>query len=567
MYNVVELFSGIGSQAKALRNLGQDVNLVGSSEWDVHAIIAYDLIHNRGEIPPEITAMDKEQLLDILREYSFSNTGKEPLDFDSLKTYSLEVLQRLLFSIQRNRNFVDISTLDGSRLPGDIDILTYSFPCQDLSNVGAFHGYNKGIDKESGSRSSLLWQVGRILSGMKDANIHLPRFLLMENVPTLLSARHFANFTSWICDLRELGYISKYFQLNASSFGLPQNRPRLLMISVYVGDNTDELDLVLDYFRNRNEAEIIEDYKNSEFYHQYTVPELLRTNYENSKIFQEALECTPNDTVSRQKIWEENPQIVQSGNVYNEEIQVVRTITTKQDRNPNSGNLYFESGIEGRSKFRYLTPRECMLFMGFSDADFRQLKNNNLEFHKGDALFARDKIIRMAGNSIPVKMLEGIFLQIIKIDNMLEEYRKHSFKKAGNLSEKSQYIKKITRYMFSKKIRCRTPGGKYPDSPDAVFPAYKTVLFVYDCFQHSHGCEESELPLVNHDFWEERINRITEADNGKQNILREAGWNIAVVWKCELSDSKIGKTLEELEKQIRQNRIRKNCKIKFTQEE
>lgn len=567
MYNVVELFSGIGSQAKALRNLGQDVNLVGSSEWDVHAIIAYDLIHNRGEIPPEITAMDKEQLLDILREYSFSNTGKEPLDFDSLKTYSLEVLQRLLFSIQRNRNFVDISTLDGSRLPGDIDILTYSFPCQDLSNVGAFHGYNKGIDKESGSRSSLLWQVGRILSGMKDANIHLPRFLLMENVPTLLSARHFANFTSWICDLRELGYISKYFQLNASSFGLPQNRPRLLMISVYVGDNTDELDLVLDYFRNRNEAEIIEDYKNSEFYHQYTVPELLRTNYENSKIFQEALECTPNDTVSRQKIWEENPQIVQSGNVYNEEIQVVRTITTKQDRNPNSGNLYFESGIEGRSKFRYLTPRECMLFMGFSDADFRQLKNNNLEFHKGDALFARDKIIRMAGNSIPVKMLEGIFLQIIKIDNMLEEYRKHSFKKAGDLSEKSQYIKKITRYMFSKKIRCRTPGGKYPDSPDAVFPAYKTVLFVYDCLQHSHGCEESELPLVNHDFWEERINRITEADNGKQNILREAGWNIAVVWKCELSDSKIEKTLEELEKQIRQNRTRKNCKIKFTQEE
>lgn len=567
MYNVVELFSGIGSQAKALRNLGQDVNLVGSSEWDVHAIIAYDLIHNRGEIPPEITAMDKEQLLDILREYSFSNTGKEPLDFDSLKTYSLEVLQRLLFSIQRNRNFVDISTLDGSRLPGDIDILTYSFPCQDLSNVGAFHGYNKGIDKESGSRSSLLWQVGRILSGMKDANIHLPRFLLMENVPTLLSARHFANFTSWICDLRELGYISKYFQLNASSFGLPQNRPRLLMISVYVGDNTDELDLVLDYFRNRNEAEIIEDYKNSEFYHQYTVPELLRTNYENSKIFQEALECTPNDTVSRQKIWEENPQIVQSGNVYNEEIQVVRTITTKQDRNPNSGNLYFESGIEGRSKFRYLTPRECMLFMGFSDADFRQLKNNNLEFHKGDALFARDKIIRMAGNSIPVKMLEGIFLQIIKIDNMLKEYRKHSFKKAGDLSEKSQYIKKITRYMFSKKIRCRTPGGKYPDSPDTVFPAYKTVLFVYDCFQHSHGCEESELPLANHDFWEERINRITEADNGKQNILREAGWNIAVVWKCELSDSKIEKTLEELEKQIRQNRTRKNCKIKFTQEE
>jgi len=553
MYNVVELFSGIGSQAKALRNLGQDINLVASSEWDVHAIIAYDLIHNRGGIPQEIAEMSKEQLLDVLKEYTFSNTGKQALDFASLKTYSIEVLQRLLFSIQRNRNFVDINTLDGARLPEDVDILTYSFPCQDLSNVGAFHGYNKGIDKDSGSRSSLLWQVGRILSEMKNADIPLPRILLMENVPTLLSPRHFSNFSSWICDLRELGYVSKYFQLNASSFGLPQNRPRLLMISVYVGDNEEEMELVLDYFRDKDEDDVVEDYQKSEFYHQQTVQELLRTNYKNSKIFEEAVECTPNDTVSRKKIWEENPQIVLPGNIYNKEIQVIRTITTKQDRNPNSGNLYFDSGIKGRSKFRYLTPRECMLFMGFSDEDFRQLKNNNLEFHKGDALFARDKIIRMAGNSIPVKMLEGIFLQVVQIDSMLQEFRAHSFRKAKDLSEKKRYTKMITRYLFSRKIRCRATGGKYPDSPDAVFPAYRTVLFIHDCFQHSHGCEESRLPLMNHNFWEKRIGKTVEEDFATYDELEQAGWNVSVIWKCELSDQKIEDTLKRLETQIRQN--------------
>lgn len=552
--NLVELFSGIGSQAKALKNLGVQVNTLGTSEWDIHAIAAYDVIHNSPEIPLEIQSMTKDELLEILGNYTFSNSGKEPLEFSSLRTYSIEVLQRIYTSILRNKNYVDITSLDGANLPDNVDILTYSFPCQDLSNVGAFHGYNKGIDKNSGSRSSLLWQVGRILTEMKAAKRRLPRFLLLENVPTLLSKRHSDNFKTWIMDLENLGYISQYYQLNASSFGLPQNRPRLLMISVFVGDNEEETQLVLDYFKGKDEAGIIQDYIESEYYHPCTVQDLLRTNYENQKIFKEAVECTPNDTVSRRKIWNENPQIILPGNVFNREIQVVRTITTKQDRNPNSGNLYFESGIEGRSTFRYLTPRECMLFMGFTDEDFRQLKNNNLEFHKGDALFARDKIIRLAGNSIPVKMLEGIFLQVVQIDNMLKEYRKHSFKKTEESSGKKRYVKRITRYLFPRKIRCRAPGGQYPETPDVVFPAYKAALFVHDCFQHSHGCEDSSIPLMNHDFWVKRVGSIVETDTAMYSALEKEGWKVFVVWKCELVDSKIDDTLKRLETQIRRNR-------------
>ena len=116
------------------------------------------------------------------------------MDYSMLKTYSVEALRYILSGIRKSNNFVDISSLDGAEMPDNIDVLTYSFPCQDLSNVGAFHGYNKGIDKDSNSRSSLLWQVGRILQEMKDNNKKLPRFLLMENVPTLLSKRHFGNF-------------------------------------------------------------------------------------------------------------------------------------------------------------------------------------------------------------------------------------------------------------------------------------------------------------------------------------------------------------------------------------
>ena len=181
-YNLVEFFSGIGSQAKALKNLGVQINTMATCEWDVHAIVAYDMIHTSGELSDEIKSLGKAELLDRLKNYTFSNSGKTALDYSSLRTYSMEALRHIYASVERNQNYVDITQLHGKDMPDKIDILTYSFPCQDLSNVGAFHGYNKGIDKDSGSRSSILWQVGRILTEMKECNNSLPRFLLMASL-------------------------------------------------------------------------------------------------------------------------------------------------------------------------------------------------------------------------------------------------------------------------------------------------------------------------------------------------------------------------------------------------
>ena len=194
------------------------------------------------------------------------------------------------------------------------------------------------------------------------------------------------------------------------------------MISVYVGDDENKKSLTEDYFARKSSPEdVVNDFHASGHYKAIKIRDLLRNDYRNPIWFEEAVECTPNDTVSRRKIWEDNPQIVLEGNIINPEIDTIRTITTKQDRNPNSGNLYFDSGIEGKGKFRYLTPRECMLFMGFKDTDYWKLKNNNVAFHKGDQLFSRDKIIRMAGNSIPVKLLEGVFWQILQIDKLMDK--------------------------------------------------------------------------------------------------------------------------------------------------
>lgn len=420
-YNLVELFSGIGSQAKALKNLGLKVKTTGTCEWDLHAFIAYDAIHHSPELPEDVASLKKEEVLKELEPYTLSNNGKEKMEYKILRSYSIDALRRIYAAIKRSKNFVDVSSLSGKNMPEKIDILTYSFPCQDLSNVGAFHGYNKGIDKDSGSRSSLLWQVGRVLQEMKNNGKSMPRYLLMENVPTLLAERHRGNFAIWQSDLEKLGYVSKHFHLNASDFGLPQNRPRLLMISVYVGDNEQKRQIVLNYFEHKKEEDMVDDYRKSIHYRKITIEDLLRIDYNVEKYRLEAEACTPNDTVSRREIWNENPQLVLPGNIINPQYSVIRTITTKQDRNPNSGNLYFESGIPGRGTFRYLTPRECFLFMGFSECDFDNVIKRNPEIHKNTKLFPRDKLIRMAGNSIPVKLLEGIFLQIMQIDKVLGE--------------------------------------------------------------------------------------------------------------------------------------------------
>lgn len=417
-YNLVELFSGIGSQAKALTNIGIDLNVQAICEWDMHAFIAYDAIHNSTEVLPEVEEMSDQEVFEQLKSFTLSNNGKEAMKEHTLHAYGDKVLRRTYSAIKRTNNLVDISSVTGTKMPDNTDILTYSFPCQDLSNVGAFHGYNKGIDKDSGSRSSLLWQVGRILTEMKNEKKSLPRYLVMENVPTLLSERHKNNFDAWISELESLGYISKYFPLNAKYFGIPQNRPRLLMISVYVGNSKRRKKAINKYFEHTTSESILADYKASEYYKNIQIRDLLRIpKNKKSLLWNEAVACTPNDTPSRRKIWKENPQILKEDGTLTAE-DFIRTITTKQDRHPNSGNLYFDSGIKGRSKFRYLTPRECMLFMGFTDEDYENVIANNPTLKVHSCLFPRDKIIRMAGNSIPVKLLEGFFFQLYKLEEI-----------------------------------------------------------------------------------------------------------------------------------------------------
>lgn len=420
MINVVELFSGIGSQAKAFERISNkrnlEVNFLNTCEWDVHAIVAYDYIHNNSKIHEDALKMNREELLDKLMKLSLSNDGKVPMKEKTLLNYSTDDLKIIYSSILKTHNLISVKDVKGEDIPNNVTVMTYSFPCQDLSNVGALHGYNKGIDRNAHTRSGLLWEVERILEERNNKNLDMPKFLLLENVTALEAKRHLKNFEEWKDKLESLGYINKINRLYAPDFGIPQNRKRLLMLSVYVGKDSKKKKIVNDYFKRHDLND--KDYIKSLNIVKKDLSSFLKLDYSNEIYLNEALISQPNNTKSRKTIWDKNSKIInENGSIKN----IVQTITTKQDRHPNSGNIYFKTNNEKKANFRFLTPRECFLLMGFDEKDYDNIVNNNFTSRKDSLFFSKDKVYKLAGNSIVVNMLEAIFDQAMDLNEILEK--------------------------------------------------------------------------------------------------------------------------------------------------
>lgn len=172
---LIELFAGVGSQAMALRDLGVPFEHWRVCEFDKYAVCSYNAIHG---------------------------TEFQPSDI-------------------RQLHATDLGITDTDKY---LYIMTYSFPCQDLSKAGK----GRGMAKDSGTRSGLLWEVERLL----DECDELPQLLLMENVPDVVGTANIKHFAEWCEKLRSLGYYNKWEILNAKDYGIPQNRERCFMVSL-----------------------------------------------------------------------------------------------------------------------------------------------------------------------------------------------------------------------------------------------------------------------------------------------------------------------------------------------
>lgn len=175
---LIELFAGIGSQAMALRDLGADFEHWRVVEFDKYPVASYNAIHGTNFTPMDITKIHGSDL-------GITDTDKY--------TY----------------------------------IMTYSFPCQDLSVAGKQAGMTKG----SGTRSGLLWEVERLLNETEN----LPQVLLMENVPQVHSKANMPDFQKWLDYLSSRGYASCWQDLNAKDYGVAQNRNRCFCVSILGG--------------------------------------------------------------------------------------------------------------------------------------------------------------------------------------------------------------------------------------------------------------------------------------------------------------------------------------------
>jgi len=391
---VFESFAGIGAQMEAMKNLMLNTELlkklglnpekvkfknVGTSEFFIDAIISYDALHHGVQTTfPKYDKLSKKVMLKFLLKYTLSKDSKEPCTKADIKKLPFAKIRQIYIALIRNKNYGSIVDIKPEDLP-QIDIFSYSAPCQDVSTAG------KGKGLEVGTRSGLLWEIERILYGLKLLN-RLPKFLIMENVKNLFSKKHIKGWNKFASFLESLGYKNTTRILNSKSFGIAQNRERAFCISELNG--VDEI--------------VVESKGSHTNLHDFL-------DLDNDDLIEEYKEVLPNNTKSRIE-W-----IPKSKHLNN--MTHCMTITTKTDRFPNPGIFFCDVNgklidnqndwnINGnKSSYRFLTPREQLQLMGFKSNAYDILKNIDMK---------RTKIQLMAGNSIVVPKLEAIFTSILK---------------------------------------------------------------------------------------------------------------------------------------------------------
>ena len=317
LIRLIELFAGIGSQVQALKNAGIEYESVAISEIDKYALQSYELLHGK-------------------------------------------VL-----------NLGNISTIDPASVP-DCDLITYSFPCQDLSVAGTQLGAEEG----SGTRSSLLWECKKLIETKR------PRFLLMENVKNLVGSTHKPNFEKWLKYLESLGYSNYWKVLNAVDFGVPQSRERVFCVSIlnpkkdFIFPTGNGRTAKLRDILEPKEAVPANMYMNDRPYE----PRNNVTESDNGLIHLGNLNMAGNESIKR---------------VYSPD-GVCPTLTTMTGGHRQPKIYLGEDGV------RKLTPKECWRVMGFSEDNYSKVEGK----------LSNTQLYKQAGNTICVPCLEAIFKEL-----------------------------------------------------------------------------------------------------------------------------------------------------------
>lgn len=335
-------------------------------EWFVDAIVAYQLIHHNTK---------RIEFQNFKYDHSISFDSKKPSK-NSKKIVNSKIGFFLNRSKEISNNFFDIRDVKGKLIPRNIDIFTYSFPCQDLSNQGK----QKGMSDKSNTRSSLLWQIKRILIEMQEtfsAN-ELPKYLLMENVLAIKNKNHNFQYQKWIETLKEIGYVSKEYVLDSKHFNSPQSRKRVFLLSIQK-DFKNKINFNFKEIEGNNNFKKIKDILENNLSYSEKLSKYSHTSF------------SKKETIKAQLI---NYTNFSSENTIYDINGIGPTLTA-------SGALSRIKLFFGEKQIRYMSPLESFRYMGFNDKDFKNVNEANL--------ITKNKQYFIMGNSIVVNVLEAIF--------------------------------------------------------------------------------------------------------------------------------------------------------------
>ena len=357
---VLELFGGIGACSKALERLGIDYEIADYVEIDKYAVKSFNAIHNTNFEPQDITKWDK-----------------------------------------------DIK----------VDLIMHGSPCQDFSLAGK----QAGGDKNSGTRSSLMYETIRIVEKLK------PKYVIWENVKNLLSKKHRHNFDAYLETMEQLGYTNYYQVLNAKDYGIPQNRERVFTISVRLdewGKTQKDFEFPSKQELKLKLKDILEDEVDERYYLSTKMVEYISANNEKwtgnndksiiNKSVASAINtgegsrrCDASNYISNQV--EENFNL--KGSSYLRDFGSRGKIQNKEYCDTLTASMGTGGGnvpiFQNNLRIRKLTPKEVWRLMGFDDADFEKAAKVN----------SNTQLYKQAGNSIVVNVLEAILNNLLLDDN------------------------------------------------------------------------------------------------------------------------------------------------------
>lgn len=105
----------------------------------------------------------------------------------------------------------------------------------------------------------------------------------------------------------------------------------------------------------------------------------------------------------------------------------------------------------------------------------------------------------------------------------------------------------VRRWLWAHGYRYRLNVKSVPGKPDIVMRRYRTAIFVNGCFWHGHeGCKQFVLPKTNSYFWQDKIERNRTRDTRIYNELMNAGWQVIVIWACNLTKDKTEPTMQQV---------------------